>query len=116
MVIPFAVAPEVLIVTCPGAVAEPASTKVPCTEFCTPWVGVAVHDDAVLLVAFGTVPWDALVAFVPPPLIGMVGRSLVAIVPHAGAALALPVPVWVRKFLVLVVLPASLVPAPLVPP
>jgi len=35
-----------------------------------PNVGVAVQDDALLLVAFGTVPAVALVAFVPPPLMG----------------------------------------------
>jgi hypothetical protein len=42
------------------------------------------------------------VAIVPNPLI-----SPLEIVPHAGAAEAAPVPVWVKKFLVVVVLPAS---------
>jgi hypothetical protein len=34
--------------------------------------------------------------------------SVAAIVPHAGAAEAAPVPVWVKKALVVDVLPASL--------
>jgi len=43
------------------------------------------------------------VAIVPKPL-----TSPLDIVPQAGAAYAVPVPVWVKKFLVVVVLPASL--------
>src|SRR5574343_585902 len=48
----------------------------------------------------GAVVWP-----VPPPATGIVGRSDVEIVPHAGAWAAEPVPVDVRKFLVAVVLP-----------
>ena len=47
-----------------------------------PRVGVAVHEDADPLVAFGIVPAAALVAFVPPPAIGIVGKSPVAIAPN----------------------------------
>jgi len=39
------------------------------------------------------------------------GRSPEAMVPHTGAALTVPLPVWTRKFLVLVVLPARRVGA-----
>jgi hypothetical protein len=49
-------------------------------------------------------------AGVVPPIAGgvvsAVVRSADAIVPHAGAADTVPVPVCVRKFLVAVVLPA----------
>jgi len=46
----------------------------------------------------------------PTLAIGMaVGRSPAAMVPHAGEAEIVPLPVWVRKFLVAEVFPASLV-------
>ena len=52
-----------------------------------PKVGVAVQDEAVPLVAFGMVPAAALVALVPPPPMGMVGRSPVAMALNVPTAL-----------------------------
>ena len=78
-----------------------------CVEDCT----VTVADDppsAVLPVLDSVVKLPA--AGVVPPMAGgavnAVVRSADAIVPHAGAADTVPVPVCVRKFLVAVVLPA----------
>ena len=78
-----------------------------CVEDCT----VTVADDppsAVLPVLLSVVKLPA--AGVVPPIAGgvvnAVVRSADTIVPHAGAADTVPVPVCVRKFLVAVVLPA----------
>src|SRR5271166_6121682 len=51
-----------------------------------PKVGVAVHAEAVVLEVFGICPAaPALVAFVPPAAIVIVGRSPIAIARNAGA-------------------------------
>lgn len=59
-------APVLATVTLPPELEDPATVSVPCVLFWTPRVGVAVQDAADVLVAFGTVPAAALVAFVPP--------------------------------------------------
>jgi hypothetical protein len=50
--------------------------SVPVVVLATPRVGVAVQDDAVPDVAFGTVPAAALVAFVPPLAIAVTPRDV----------------------------------------
>jgi hypothetical protein len=60
------------------------------------------------VVMYATQLCEADVMLSMPPSVEAVGsgKSLPTIVPHAGAALTLLVPVCVKKFLVVVVLPA----------
>ena len=62
----------------PSAAAELAIVNDPAVVPAMPNVGVAVHEDAVVLVVLATCPAAALVAFVPPLAIVTVGRSAAA--------------------------------------
>jgi hypothetical protein len=66
----------------PSPEAELAIVKLPAVVPATPRVGVAVQDDAVVLVALEIVPAAALVAFVPPNAIVIVGRLPTGKVPE----------------------------------
>jgi hypothetical protein len=71
-----------------------AKDQVPVLVDATPSVGVSVHEEAVVLVALGTVPAAALVALVPPTEIGTAEVRADAKLAPLGVArkVATPVP------------------------